>query len=63
MSAALSVVIMIVMAAVGFFVGSLIDYQSATGAMCGAILFAMIAGIACIIKVLENSKKEERESQ
>lgn len=44
-----SVIIMIIAGIVGFFMGAFLN-----DAMGGAILFAMIAGIACIIYVIDN---------
>jgi len=47
-----SVIIMVIAAAVGFFAGAFLD-----DAMGGAILLAMIAGIACLIYVHDNREE------
>ncbi len=47
-----SIIIMIVVGIIGFFIGA-----SLGESMCGAILFSMIAGIACIIYVIDNQEK------
>lgn len=44
-----SVIIMMIAGIVGFFMGAFLNDP-----MGGAILFAMIAGIACIIYVIDN---------
>ena len=49
MRTSVSVVIMLLMAALGFFVGSFGNFSVG-----GSILFAVIAGFACVIKALEN---------
>lgn len=46
------VIIMAIAAIAGFFIGSTLDE-----AMGGAILFSMIAGIACIVYSIENRKE------
>ena len=48
----LSVVIIIVAAFVGFFMGSGMNEE-----MTGATLFAMIAGFACTIQAIESKNK------
>lgn len=47
-----SVIIMILASIAGLFVG--IALREEGGALSGAVLFALIAGIACIIYVLDN---------
>lgn len=47
-----SVIIMILAGIVGFFVGSFLE-----NSLAGAILFSMIAGIACIIFTLDNREE------
>lgn len=47
-----SVIVMILAAAVGFFVGS-----SLNDSFGGAILFSVIAGIACIVYTLDNRQQ------
>ena len=47
-----SVIIMVIAGIVGFFMGAFLD-----DAMGGAILFAMIAGMACIIYAIDNHEK------
>ena len=47
---AVSLIIMVLSAVAGFFVGSTID-----NAFGGAILFALISGIACIVYTIDNS--------
>ena len=49
MNAILAVVIMIVMAVIGFFVGVVVDVP-----MECASLFALISGIGCIIQAINN---------
>lgn len=44
-----SVIIMLIAGIVGFFVGASLD-----DAMGGAILFSMIAGIACLVYATDN---------
>ena len=51
MSVFLSVIIMTVMALTGFFIGGFLD-----NAIGGAVLFAMISGIACIIRAIDHRK-------
>lgn len=48
----ISVVIIIIAAVVGFFMGS-----GMNDSMGGASLFAIIAGFACTIHAIENQKK------
>ena len=55
MNAILSVVIMIVTAIIGFFVGITVDVP-----MECAILFALISGIGCIIQTI-NQKSHDTE--
>jgi CHASE2 domain-containing sensor protein len=45
----ISLIIMVIAGIVGFFIGASIN-----DAMCGAILFSMISGIACIVYVIDN---------
>lgn len=52
MRTAVSVVIIIAAAAVGFFMGSGMNQP-----MDGATLFAMVAGFACTIQAIESKKK------
>ena len=47
-----SVIIMILAGIVGFFMGSFLE-----NSLAGAILFSMIAGIACIIFTLDNREE------
>lgn len=47
---AVSLLIMILSACAGFFVGSTLD-----DAFGGAILFALISGISCIVYAIDNS--------
>ena len=47
-----SVIIMVIAGIIGFFMGAFLD-----DAMGGAILFAMIAGMACIIYAIDNHEK------
>ena len=49
---AVSVIIMVIAGIVGLFLGSLLDMSPAGG----AILFALIAGIACIIYTIDNNR-------
>lgn len=49
-----SVVIMLIAAIVGFFLGAVMD-----DAMGGAILFVLISGIGCIISTIKNSNRDE----
>ena len=49
MSAVLSVVIMAISAFIGFLAGAFLNSP-----MGGAILFALIAGIACIIRAINH---------
>lgn len=49
---AVCVVIMAIAAVAGFFIGALLDE-----AMGGAVLFSMIAGIACIVYNMENHEE------
>ena len=49
-----SVIIMVIAGIVGFFIGVAVDE-----AMGGAILFSMIAGIACVVYVIDNSGKTD----
>jgi len=44
-----SVIIMVLVGIIGFFVGAALDNSFG-----GALLFSMIAGIACIINTLDN---------
>ena len=46
------IIIMVIAAIAGFFIGAFLDE-----AMGGAILFSMIAGIACIIYNIENREE------
>ena len=48
----ISIFVMLIACLFGFFVGIRIDE-----AMGGAILFSLIAGIACVIYVIENQEK------
>ena len=59
MNTTLAIVIMIVMAIVGFFVGVFITNGEAA-AVGIAILFALISGIACIIQAI-NYKSDDTE--
>ena len=45
----ISVIIMVIAGIVGFFIGAGINE-----AMCGAILFSMISGVACIVYAIDN---------
>ena len=47
-----SVIVMVIAAIVGFFIGA-----SLSDALGGAILFALIAGFACVIYTIENREK------
>jgi inner membrane protein involved in colicin E2 resistance len=47
-----SIAIMIIAGIIGFFVGASMDE-----ALNGAILFSLIAGIACIIYVIDNQEQ------
>ncbi len=47
-----SVIIMVIAAVIGLFAGSALSDGSP---LTGAVLFSMIAGIACIIYCLDNS--------
>ena len=51
----ISLIIMVIAGIVGFFIGASINE-----AMCGAILFSMIAGIACIIYTIDNHEGQNR---
>ena len=46
------IIIMVIAAIAGFFIGAFLDE-----AMGGAILFSMIAGIACIVYNIENREE------
>lgn len=46
---AISIIIMVIAGVVGFFIGATLDE-----ALSGAILFSMIAGIACIVYTIDN---------
>lgn len=46
---AISIIIMVIAGVVGFFIGATLDE-----ALSGAILFSMIAGIACIVYIIDN---------
>ena len=48
----ISVIIMIIVGIVGFFIGSTVNNP-----MGGSILFSMIAGISCIIYVIDNQEE------
>ncbi len=56
MNAILSIIIMSVMAVVGFFVGIYID-----NAIGGSILFTLISGIACIIQAINHKPIDAEE--
>ena len=45
-----SVIVMVLVAIAGFFAGALLFDQ----ALGGAVLFAMVAGFACVIYMLDN---------
>ncbi len=47
-----SVIIMVIAGIVGFFIGA-----SMNETLSGAILFSMIAGIACVIYTIDNQKE------
>ena len=47
-----SVIIMILVGIIGFFIGSALDNSFG-----GAILFSMISGIGCIIYTLDNQQE------
>jgi hypothetical protein len=49
-----SITVMILAGIVGFFLGAAVD-----DCMGGAILFALIAGIACIVYTIDNQGKHE----
>ena len=53
-----SVIIMVIAGIVGFFIGVAVDE-----AMGGAILFSMIAGIACVVYAIDNSGKTDEGTQ
>ena len=46
---AISIIIMVIAGVGGFFIGATMDE-----ALSGAILFSMIAGIACIVYTIDN---------
>lgn len=48
-----SVIIMLMFAVVGFFAGAFLDNNPFSG----AILFALISGIACIVHAIESKKQ------
>ena len=48
-----SVIIMLMFAVVGFFTGAFLD----NNAFSGAILFALISGIACIVHAIESKNQ------
>ncbi len=50
---AFSVIIMLMFAVIGFFAGAFFD----DNAFSGAILFALISGIACIVHAIESKKQ------
>ncbi len=50
---AASVAIMIVSAAVGFFIGAVLN-----DGLGGAILFSLISGIACIVYTVDDHEKD-----
>lgn len=50
---AFSVIIMLIFAVIGFFAGAFFD----DNAFDGAILFALISGIACIVHAIESKKQ------
>ena len=58
MKAIWAVVIMAVMALIGFFVGCFIT-NSEESTVCIAILFALISGIGCIIQAINNKPHDE----
>ncbi len=49
---AVSVLIMVIAGLIGFFVGSALD-----GGMNGAILFSLVAGMACMINAIDNREE------
>lgn len=51
------IIVMVLSAAVGFFAGALMGYGTADSAIGIAILFAVIAGFACVIYTL--NKRED----
>ena len=53
-----SVIIMVIAGIVGFFIGVAVGE-----AMSGAILFSMIAGIACVVYAIDNSGKTDENPQ
>lgn len=55
MSVILSVIIMTVMAIIGFFVGAFLD-----NVVGGSILFALISGIACIIHAINHKPTDTK---
>ena len=50
-----SIIIMVAAGIAGLFLGSLLDEGAA-----GAILFVLIAGIACIIYTIDNSNNDKQ---
>ena len=60
MKAISAVVIMTVMAFVGFLVGFFLT-NSEAATLCFAILFAMISGIGCIIQAINNKPTDKEE--
>ena len=48
----ISVITMVIAGIAGFFVGATVNE-----AMCGAILFSMIDGIACIVYTIDNREE------
>lgn len=50
------IIVMVLCAAAGFFAGALMGYGTADTAIGIAILFAMIAGFACVIYTLKNKE-------
>ena len=48
----ISVIVMVFAGIVGFFIGAVMDE-----AISGAVLFSMIAGIACIVYTIDNRGK------
>ncbi len=51
LAAFFAVIIMLISAAIGFFIGAALN-----GPLEGAILFAMISGMACIISAINKNK-------
>ena len=49
---AASVITMVIAGTAGFFIGATLD-----NALGGAVLFSMIAGIACVIYTIDNREK------